>query len=291
VAEHGVRKAVFPAAGLGTRMLPATKATPKEMLNVVDRPLIQYGVEEAVASGLSQIVLITAANKSAIEDHFDSSPELERLLERKGAQADLNELRRIQGLAEVISIRQKAALGLGHAVLLAKDVVGNEPFAVFLPDDIMHCPAEPCMAQLLAVYARYGRPVIAVERVPRADVSKYGILSVEEVGPRLFRILDMVEKPSIDEAPSDLAIMGRYVLTPDVFEKLEQTQPGAGGEIQLTDAIRQLLREGPVYAYHYDGRRFDCGSKLGYLQATLELALERPDLRDDVRALMRALAA
>ena len=290
-AVQPVRKAVFPAAGLGTRMLPATKATPKEMLNVVDRPLIQYGVEEAVSSGLRQVILITAANKSAMEDHFDAAPELERLLEQKRDEATLAEIRRIQHLAEVVSIRQKAALGLGHAVSLAKDVVGDEPFAVFLPDDIIYNPGDPCMAQLLRVYAERRHSVIAVEQVPHADVSKYGILRVKEISSRLYEIQDMVEKPRPEDAPSDLAIMGRYVLTPDVFTMLERTTPGAGGEIQLTDAIRLLLESGPVYAYRYEGRRYDCGSKLGYLRATLELALERPDLSAAVRDLLRSLPA
>jgi UTP--glucose-1-phosphate uridylyltransferase len=271
-------------------MLPATKAQPKEMLNVVDKPVIQYGVEEAVAAGLKQIVLITAANKSIMEDHFDYQPELERLLERKGNIAALAEIRRIADLAEIYYVRQKQALGLGHAVLVAKGVVGDEPFAVFLPDDIMDGGDDPIIGQLLRVYAEYRCPVIAVERVPREDIPKYGVLAVEEVSPRLYQIRAMVEKPKIEDAPSDLAIMGRYVLTPDIFAALEGTAPGAGGEIQLTDGIGALLEAGPVYAYEYSGRRYDCGSKLGYLRATLELALKRSDLGSDVHAMIVELA-
>ncbi len=286
---HDVRTAVFPAAGLGTRMLPATKASPKEMLNVVDKPVIQYGIEEAVASGIERVVLVTASGKSMMEDHFDYAPELERQLEAKGKTAERDEMRRIANLAQLVYVRQKEARGLGHAVLQARPVVGREPFCVFLPDDIMDGGDDPVTAQLLRVYAERRRPVIAVERVPRQDVPKYGILAVEEVGPRLFRIRDMVEKPGVEDAPSDLAIMGRYVLTPDVFDALERTAPGAGGEIQLTDGIKALLDDG-VYAYEYTGRRYDCGSKQGYLQATVELALKRPDLRAEFRAFLGDLA-
>ncbi len=294
IARHptgAVRVAVFPAAGLGTRMLPATKAQPKEMLNVVDKPLIQYGVEEAVASGLDRIVLVTAAGKSSIEDHFDLSAELERLLERKGDTRILAEVRRIASLAQIAAVRQKQALGLGHAVLVARPFVGEQPFAVFLPDDIIYHPSDPCMAQLLRVFHERRCSVIAVERVPRADIPKYGIVAVRPAGPRLHQVVDMVEKPPADQAPSDLAIMGRYVLTPEVFDMLEQTPPGAGGEIQLTDAIRRLLERQPVYCYEYVGRRYDCGSKLGYLRATLELALARDDLGPDVRRMLEDLAA
>jgi UTP--glucose-1-phosphate uridylyltransferase len=264
-------------------MLPATRAVPKEMLNVVDRPLIQYGVEEAVASGLSQVILVTAAGKSAMEDHFDTPAALVQLLEKKGDTRALEAMYAIDELAQVAAVRQREARGLGHAVLMSRPLVGDEPFGVFLPDDIIHNPGDPCMAQLLRVYRRYRCPVVAVERVPRQDVSKYGILAVREVEPRLFQIEDMVEKPPVDQAPSDLAIMGRYVLTPDVFDALERTPPGAGGEIQLTDALRLLLETTPIYAYEYVGRRYDCGSKLGYLQATVELALQRADLAHDFR--------
>jgi UTP--glucose-1-phosphate uridylyltransferase len=286
-----VRKAVFPAAGLGTRMLPATKATPKEMLNVVDKPLIQYGVEDAVASGIDQIILVTAANKTAMEDHFDVAADLEQLLERKGDTKTRQEMRRIADLAQIAYTRQKQALGLGHAVLVTKGLVGDEPFAVLLPDDIIYNPGDPCVAQLLRVYERFQAPVVAVERVPHRDVSKYGILRVREVEPRLYQVEDMFEKPAVEEAPSDLAIMGRYVLTPDIFAALERTEPGAGGEIQLTDGIKRLLRERPVYAYEYEGRRYDCGSKIGYLRATVELALERPEFAAEVRSMLEDVLA
>jgi UTP--glucose-1-phosphate uridylyltransferase len=286
-APRRVRKAVFPAAGLGTRMLPATKAQPKEMLNVVDKPLIQYGVEEAVAAGLSQVILVTAAHKSSMEDHFDLAPELERLLERKGDTKTLAEVRRVAQMAQICSVRQQQALGLGHAVLVAKDVVGDEPFAVFLPDDIIDSgDDEPCMRQLLRVHERLGCSVIAAERVPAEHVSRYGILAVREVEPRLYQVLDMVEKPRVGEAPSNLAIMGRYVLTPDIFPMLEQTSAGAGGEIQLTDGLKRLLEHQTIYAYEYVGRRYDCGNKLGYLRATVELALKRDDLKVDFRRIL-----
>ena len=283
---HGVRKAVFPAAGLGTRMLPATKALPKEMLPVVDRPVIQYGVEEAVASGLTHAILVTSARKGAIEDHFDSSPELERLLAAKGDAATLAIVEGIAGLAQVSSVRQRRPLGLGHAVLQARDLVGEEPFAVFLPDDIMEGEDGPVTAQLLRVFAREGAPVLSVCRVPREHAPRYGILAVAPVAPRLYRVLDLVEKPSVADAPSDLAIMGRYVLTPDVFAALEGTGAGAGGEIQLTDGLRALLARRPIFAYEYAGRRHVCGTKLGYLRATVELALRRDDLGADFRQIL-----
>jgi len=286
---HGVRTAVFPAAGLGTRMLPATKASPKEMLNVVDKPVIQYGVEEAVRSGLDHVVIVTAARKTIMEDHFDYAPDLERVLEAKSRHADRDEMRRIADLASFSYVRQKEARGLGHAVLCARTIVGHQPFCVFLPDDIIDAGDDPVMAQLLRVYAERKRPVVAVERVPQPDVSKYGILAVENVAPRLFRIKAMVEKPSVADAPSDLAIMGRYVLTPDIWQALEETTPGAGGEIQLTDGIARLIEQGDVYAYQYEGRRYDCGTKQGYLEATVELALKRDDLGADFRAYLHEL--
>ncbi len=288
--QRGVRKAVFPAAGLGTRMLPATKALPKEMLTVVDQPVIQYGVEEAVASGLTHVILVTAAGKGAIEDHFDSSPELERILEQKGDRPTLDAVRRVAGLAQVSSVRQQRPLGLGHAVLLARDLVGDEPFAVFLPDDIMTGEDGPVTAQLLRVFAEVQAPVLSVERVPREHAPRYGMLAVEPAGPRLYRVLDLVEKPAPEAAPSDLAIMGRYVLTPDLFAALEQTGAGAGGEIQLTDGLRALLRQRPIFACEYAGRRHDCGTKLGYLRATVELALRRPDLGADFRRALEEVA-
>jgi UTP--glucose-1-phosphate uridylyltransferase len=270
-------------------MLPATKASPKEMLNVVDKPVIQYGVEEAVNSGLDHVVIVTAAGKTIMEDHFDYSPDLERLLEAKGKEAERDEMRRIADLAAISYVRQKEARGLGHAVLCAKPIVGDAPFCVFLPDDIIDAGDDPVMAQLLRVYAERRRPVVAVERVAREDVSKYGILAVEDVAPRLFRIKAMVEKPKLTDAPSDLAIMGRYVLTPEIWEALERTTPGAGGEIQLTDGIARLMEQGDVFAYEYEGRRYDCGSKLGYLRATVELALARDDLGGDFRTYLDEL--
>jgi UTP--glucose-1-phosphate uridylyltransferase len=271
-------------------MLPATKALPKEMLTVVDQPVIQYGVEEAVASGLTHVILVTAAGKGAIEDHFDSSPALERILEQKGDTSTLDAVRRVAGLAQVSSVRQQRPLGLGHAVLLARDLVGDEPFAVFLPDDIMTGEDGPVTAQLLRVFEEVQQPVLSVERVPREHAPRYGMLAVEPVGPRLYRVLDLVEKPAVEAAPSDLAIMGRYVLTPDLFGALEQTGAGAGGEIQLTDGLRALLRRRPIYAYEYAGRRHDCGTKLGYLRATVELALRRPDLGAAFRTALEEVA-
>ena len=281
-----VKVAVFPAAGLGTRMLPASKAIPKEMLTVVNRPVIQYGVEEAAASGIDQVVLVTAAGKGAIEDHFDANHGLEAALEAKGNAAGLDAVRRAASLASSVSVRQARALGLGHAILLAEAVVGPQAFAVFLPDDIMDGGDDPVMAQLLRVHARFGCSVIAVERVLDDQTSRYGILDVIPVSDRLFQIRHMVEKPALGTAPSNLAIMGRYVLTPRIFEALRATRPGAGGEIQLTDGIRALLDREPVLALEYVGRRYDCGTLLGFLRANVELALRDPELGPSVRAMV-----
>jgi UTP--glucose-1-phosphate uridylyltransferase len=284
-----IRKAVFPAAGLGTRFLPATKAQPKEMLPIVDKPTIQYGVEEAVASGIREIILVTGRGKNAIEDHFDRAVELEIFLERKGGKSEaLDELRRISDLAPVIYIRQKEPLGLGHAILTAREAVGEAPFAVVLGDDVIVAPV-PCLAQLLEVYARTGAPVVAVQRVPREAISSYGILAADPAGDGVWRIRDMVEKPDPATAPSDLAIIGRYLLTPNIFPALEGVAPGAGGEIQLTDGLRALLRAGPMYGVEFVGRRYDAGSKLGFLQATVEFALRRPDLAEPFRAYLKSL--
>jgi len=284
-----IRKAVFPAAGLGTRFLPATKAQPKEMLPIVDKPTIQYAVEEAVASGIREIILVTGRGKNAIEDHFDRSLELEIFLERKGRKPEeLEELRRISDLASIIYVRQKEPLGLGHAILTARDVVGEEPFAVVLGDDVIDAPV-PCLAQLLEVYARVGDPVVAVQRVPREAVSSYGIIDAEPAGEGVWRIRDMVEKPDPASAPSDLAIIGRYLLTPDIFPVLDRVVAGAGGEIQLTDGLRALLKARPIYGVEFRGRRYDAGSKLGFLQATVELALRRPDLAGPFRAYLKGL--
>lgn len=279
-----IRKAVIPAAGLGTRFLPATKAQPKEMLPIVDKPGIQYIIEEAVASGIEHILIITGRNKRAIEDHFDRSIELELALKKAGKYDLL-------GLVEEISsvtihyIRQKEPKGLGHAVLCARQFVGQEPFAVLLGDDIVDS-AVPCLKQMMTLYEEHPGTILAVREVPPEKVSSYGIVTPRPLADRLWQALDLVEKPSPDEAPSRLAIMGRYIVEPEIFDILEETPPGRGGEIQLTDALRQLARKQRVYAYAFEGRRYDVGDKLGYLEATVEFALKRPELRD---AFMRYL--
>jgi UTP--glucose-1-phosphate uridylyltransferase len=287
-----VRKAVFPAAGLGTRFLPATKAMPKEMLPVVDKPLIQYGVEEAVASGITDVIIVTGRGKSALEDHFDISFELEKLLESKKKTELLSLARSVSDLADVSYIRQKEALGLGHAVLRAKDLVGDEAFAVLLPDDII-ASEKPCVRQLVDIHERYEASVIALMEVPKDQISAYGVVDAEQVANggegRLFRIRDMVEKPKASEAPSNLAIIGRYVLTPDIFECIESTEPGSGGEIQLTDGLKYMLRNRPVYGLKFEGKRFDAGDKLGFLKATVEFGLKRPDLGPQFREYLRTL--
>lgn len=275
-----IRKAVFPAAGLGTRFLPATKSQPKEMLTLVDKPIIQYGVEEAVASGLTDIVIVTSRGKGVIEDHFDVSADLEAHLEAKGKHALLEEVRKVSSLITVSSVRQGQPLGLGHAVLMAKGLVGDEPFAVVLGDDIFDAEP-PALRQMIDVFDRVQNPVIAVERVPESDVSSYGILAVEpapQFGKGVHRILDMVEKPPRDQAPSNLAIIGRYLLTPDIFPALEATKSDKSGEIQLTNGMRELLKSRPFYALEVDGVRHDAGNKLGFLKATAYFALKRPDV-------------
>ena len=284
-----VRKAVFPAAGLGTRFLPATKAQPKEMLPLVDKPTIQYVVEEAVASGLSDIIIVTGRGKRAIEDHFDAAFELEYYLADRGKTEELEQIRTISALASVSYVRQKEPLGLGHAILCARALVGDEPFAVFLGDDIIGGAPTPCMRQLLDVFARHGGPVIAVERVPRERIHQYGVIAGRNVGGRVWEITDLVEKPRAEEAPSDLAIIGRYVLTPDLFEILATTAADRRGEVQLTDGLRTLRRQRPMYAVEFEGRRYDTGDKLGFLKATVEFALARPDLGDEFRAYLKKL--
>ncbi len=289
-----IRKAVFPAAGLGTRFLPATKAQPKEMLALVDKPIIQYGVEEALASGMDNIIIVTGRGKNSIEDHFDVSFELETILEQKGKTDLLAVVREISDMIHVSYIRQKEALGLGHAVLMAKDLVGNEPFAVLLADDVIDAE-EPALRQMLAIYEQTGASVIAVQQVPRAAISSYGVVQpVGEVdgrwGGRVCRVGNLVEKPPAAEAPSDLAVVGRYLLTPAIFRLLEQTPRGRGGEIQLTDALRALAAQEPLYALRFQGRRHDTGDKLGFLQATVELALKREDLGSEFREYLRGLA-
>ena len=288
-----VRKAVFPAAGLGTRFLPATKAQPKEMLPLVDKPLIQYGVEEAIQSGIQNILIVTGRGKSAIEDHFDVSFELEHLLESRQKTDLLETVRAVSDMIDIAYIRQKEALGLGHAVLRARDLVGPEPFAVVLSDDVIDAPV-PCLRQLLDVYQYFGASVVALMEVPEETVSAYGIVDAEPVDhhgsrDRLFRIRNMVEKPPRAEAPSRLAIIGRYVLTPEIFPALEAVAPGAGGEIQLTDGLKHLLRNRPIYGYRFEGKRYDAGDKLGFLEATVEFALRRPDLGRAFRLYLRSL--
>ncbi|MCL5266292.1 MAG: UTP--glucose-1-phosphate uridylyltransferase GalU [Chloroflexi bacterium] len=272
-----IKKAVFPAAGLGTRFLPATKAQPKEMLPVVDKPIIQYAVEEAVASGIQEVIIVTGRGKRAIEDHFDISFELEHFLHKKGDDEMLREVREISELATVYYIRQKEPLGLGHAVLTAKPLVGDEPFAVILSDDIIDGEV-PCLRQLVDVYERYKCSVLAVEHVPREQTKSYGIIEPRPLDTLLHQVLGVVEKPKPEDAPSDLGIVGRYILTPEIFELLEETPAGKGGEIQLTDAIQRLLLKQAVYAYEFEGKRYDTGSPLGFLKATVEFALKRPDL-------------
>jgi UTP--glucose-1-phosphate uridylyltransferase len=272
-----IRKAVFPAAGLGTRFLPATKASPKEMLPLVDKPLIQYVVEEAVASGIESVIIVTGRGKTAIEDHFDISFELEHLLRERGKEDLLQQVRAISEMASFSYVRQREALGLGHAVLQAKDLVGNEPFAVMLSDDIVDAEV-PALKQMLEVYEKYDAPVIGTMQVKGEAISRFGVIDSEEVSEGVYKINGMVEKPPYAEAPSDLAIIGRYILTPDIFQEIENTTPGAGGEIQLTDAMRSLLKKRPFYAVRFKGTRHDAGDKLGFLIATVEYALQREDL-------------
>jgi UTP--glucose-1-phosphate uridylyltransferase len=277
-----IRKAVIPAAGLGTRFLPATKAQPKEMLPVVDTPSIQYVVEEAARAGLTDILIVTGRGKRSIEDHFDRSVELEHFLEEKGKFDELKQVQEIGDMATMHYIRQKDPLGLGHAVAIAEDHIGDEPFAVLLGDDLIH-RSLPLLTEMLRVHERYGRSVIAVQEVPLADISHYGSIEPEFVEEHLARVVSIVEKPSPEEAPSNLAAIGRYVLTPDIFDALRETEPGRGGEIQLTDAINLLAKEHAVYAYRFDGGRYDVGNKLDYLKATVEFALEREDVGEPFR--------
>jgi UTP--glucose-1-phosphate uridylyltransferase len=283
-----VKKAVIPAAGLGTRFLPATKVQPKEMLPVVDKPSIQYVVEEAVRAGLDDVIIISGRGKRAIEDHFDRSFELEYFLEEKGKTDDLAEVRAISDLGQIHYIRQGDPLGLGHAVSLAESHVGPEPFAVLLGDDLID-EKDPLLEQMLAVHERYGRSVIAVSEVPRSDIHLYGCVKPEFVEDNLARIVEVVEKPSAEDAPSNLAVIGRYVLTPEIFDALRDVRPGVGGEIQLTDAINVLAREQAVYAFVFDGNRYDIGNKLDYLKATVEIATRREDIGDEFGAFLADL--
>jgi UTP--glucose-1-phosphate uridylyltransferase len=288
-----VRKAVFPAAGLGTRFLPATKAQPKEMLPIVDKPIIQYGVEEALHSGIQNIIIVTGRGKTAIEDHFDVSFELEYLLESRSKKELLAIVRGISDMINVSYVRQKEALGLGHAVLRAMELVGTEPFAVVLADDLIDAET-PALRQLLDVHEFFCAPVLAVMEVPADKISSYGAIDAEPVAhngsrDRVYRIRDLVEKPKASEAPSNLAIIGRYVLTPEIFDSLQAIDPGSGGEIQLTDALKHLLRSRPIYAYRFEGTRYDAGDKLGFLKATVEYALRRHDLGGPFREYLKGL--
>jgi UTP--glucose-1-phosphate uridylyltransferase len=273
-----VRKAIFPAAGLGTRFLPATKAQPKEMLPLVDKPIIQYGVEEAVASGIDHILIVTGRGKNAIEDHFDVAVELEAFLEARGKLEQLQEIRNISSLINVAYVRQGEALGLGHAVLTTQSLVGNEPFAVILADDVIDADP-PALAQMLKVFDEVdGNPVLLVERVPKSEIPNYGIIDATPVREGVYRINDLMEKPPVDMAPSDLAIIGRYILTPDVFDAIEETSRDRSGEIQLTNGLKRLLKTRPLYACEVTGTRHDTGNKLGFLKAVVYFALRRPDL-------------
>ncbi|MDA8424246.1 MAG: UTP--glucose-1-phosphate uridylyltransferase GalU [Nitrospiraceae bacterium] len=283
-----ITKAVFPAAGLGTRFLPATKASPKEMMPLVDKPLIQYVVEEAVSSGIDQIVLITGRGKRAIEDHFDVAFELEEDLKAKGKHKLLSEVQRIANLVTFCYIRQKQALGLGHAVLTAKRIVGDEAFAVLLGDDIIDAEV-PALKQMMDVYKRYPSTILAIQKVPKSQTQHYGIIDGKRIEDGIYLVKDLVEKPSPHEAPSNLAIIGRYILTPEIFSSLENTKPGKGGEIQLTDGLRLLMNKQPIYAYEFRGKRHDAGDKLGFLKATVEFGLKNKEFGEEFRSYLKKL--
>jgi UTP--glucose-1-phosphate uridylyltransferase len=283
-----VRKAVVLAAGYGTRLLPATKAQPKEALPLVDKPIIQYTVEEAVDSGINQIIIVTAMGKRAIEDHFDRSIELEVALREKGDLERLAEVQRISELANIVYVRQKQQLGIGHAVLQTRELVGDEPFVLFFPDDVI-VSERPVALQMVGVFEEFGGPVLGVQRVPKEEISQYGVVEGEPVREGVWRVRSLVEKPEPDEAPSDLGIVGRYVLTPDIFDVIERTPPGKNGEIQITDALNTLAARRAMFAYQFDGKRYDTGRPLGFLQASVELALRRPDIGPKFREYLRKL--
>ena len=285
-----VRKAIFPAAGLGTRFLPATKATPKEMLPIVDAPLIQYAIEEVADAGIDEVIIVTGRGKRAIEDHFDLSFELDYFLERHGKSHLLDATYALLDRVQISYVRQRQPLGLGHAVACGRRLVGDEPFAVVLADDLIHADP-PCLAQMVRVYEAHGASVVAAQRVPEAHTERYGIVDGEEAGERTVRVRAMVEKPAPAEAPSNLAIVGRYILTPELFDELERVTPGSGGEIQLTDALEALLARQPIYAYEFEGTRYDAGDKLGFLQATVEYALRNEALGDRFRRYLKGLVA
>ncbi|MFH0925516.1 MAG: UTP--glucose-1-phosphate uridylyltransferase GalU [bacterium] len=283
-----IKKGVFPVAGLGTRFLPATKASPKEMLPIVDKPVIQYVVEEALESGIREITFVTGRGKRAIEDHFDISYELEHELKTKGKHALLKEVQEISELISASYVRQKEARGLGHAILTARDLVGKQPFAVFLGDDIIYSQV-PCTKQLIDVYNKYKCSVIAVQKIKTKYIHKYGVIEARHIENNVFQVLDLVEKPTAKKAPSDLAIIGRYILTPEIFDCIEKTTKDHGGEIQLTDALRLLINQQAIYACEFEGKRYDTGDKIGFLKATIEFALRRPDIGEDVREYLQTL--
>lgn len=276
-----VRKAIIPAAGLGTRFLPATKAQPKEMLPIVDKPTLQYIIEEAIESGIEEILIITGRNKSSIENHFDKSVELELELEKSGKTELLEEVRNISDMVNIHYIRQKEPKGLGHAIHCAKSFIGNEPFAVLLGDDIVYNQEKPCLKQMIEAYDEYKTSILGVQEVAKKDVCKYGIVDGKHIEGRVYDVKDLVEKPSVEEAPSNVAILGRYIINPAIFEILEHTKPGKGGEIQLTDGLKELAKRETMYAYNFEGRRYDVGDKQGFLEATVEYALRREDLREE----------
>ena len=286
-----VRKVVFPVAGLGTRFLPATKAQPKEMLPLIDKPIIQYGVEEAMASGCDQIIMVTGRGKSAIEDHFDTSYELEKMLEERGQKDLLRIVQQISDMMHIAYVRQKEALGLGHAVLMGAELVGDEPFAVILPDDVIDAPV-PCLKQMVQIYNQTGCSVLATQVVEGQGISAYGVLDAKPVAGnnRLFEVRDLIEKPKFEQAPSNLAIIGRYILTPAIFEMLRGIEPGSGGELQLTDGLRALLKKEKIYGFTFEGKRHDAGDKLGFLKATVEFALKRNDLGKEFREYLKKLS-
>jgi UTP--glucose-1-phosphate uridylyltransferase len=284
-----IKKAIIPAAGLGTRFLPATKAQPKEMLPIVDKPTIQYIIEEAVASGIEDILIITGRNKRAIEDHFDKSFELEITLEEKGKTELLKMVQDISNMVNIHYIRQKEPKGLGHAIHCAKSFIKDEAFAVLLGDDVVDSKTKPCLKQLIDVYNEYNTTILGVQEVPKKDVNKYGIVEGMHIEDGVYKVKNLVEKPAVDKAPSNVAILGRYIITPEIFEILENTKPGAGGEIQLTDALKELATRQAMYAYVFEGRRYDVGNRLGFLEATVEFALKRDDLRDDFRKYLENL--
>ncbi|MGR3766064.1 UTP--glucose-1-phosphate uridylyltransferase GalU [Rossellomorea sp. NS-SX7] len=288
-----VRKAIIPAAGLGTRFLPATKAQPKEMLPIVDRPTIQYIIEEAVKSGIEDILIVTGRGKRAIEDHFDRSWELEETLNNKGKIEMLDEIKAISELADIHYIRQKEPKGLGHAIWCAKKFIGNEPFAVLLGDDIVVNDGDPCLKQMIKQFDEKQSSIIGVQEVPNEHLSSYGVIDINSnyEEENSFKVKDLIEKPSIQEAPSNYAIMGRYVLTPEILDILEVTEPGAGNEIQLTDALKSLLESQDIYGYQFSGKRYDIGNKIGFIEATIEFALQRPELKDEIQDLVNRLAA